>query len=263
MPSLTTQTSVRQAQELMFCYLCGDQFTNEAENHPDHVPPQSVFALPDRNFPLKVASHEGCNKAESPSDEVLGQLIAVIHHKHPEPKNAKLDLQVFEVRSSGETFLGVIGTDLKRQIARWVRGFHAALYQEFLPEQTLFAIHPPFPCGEVDQGGLSIEKVRVQHPLFVRLIKTNRLADRLDRIVCNNGKCVYECVWVLMDHGRWACVFALQIYDWVKLGDSTHFPRRGCVGWYQPKAGRPRAGTKYTRLIYPISNIHRLDPFGD
>ena len=260
MPALLTQASIRPARNLAFCYLCGQAFSTQKENHPDHVPPEAIFAQEDRNFPLKVASHRTCNNPQSKSDEVIGQLIAVIHGKQPNSENIRLNHQTFVVQNNNEPILAFINTDLIGQIWRWVRGFHAALYGEFLPFDTKMAIHPPFPCGKMQTDGFTIEKIKDQQYLFVEIIKKNRLAHCTDKIVCNNGKCNYECVWVQMDNGPWACIFALKIYDWIKLADK-HFSARGCVGWYQLKSGRPTNGTKWTTLQVPISNLEPLDPF--
>ncbi len=263
MPELLTQADVRPARHLPFCYLCGKPIPSRHDNHPDHVPPEAIFEVADRNFPLKVAAHLHCNRNLSDADEVIGQLIAVIHGKHPRPDRTKLRYEVFKIAESEVPFLAIPDTGLPGQVARWVRGFHAALYHEFMPVETRWDAQLPFPSGRVEQDGYTIDKVLPQHPLFVELIKKNRAAGRLDRVVCNNGKCHYECVWIQMDDGARACVFALRLYDWSALADSAHFERRGCVGWYQPAAGPPPSGTTWTTLDVPFSNRHPLDPFGN
>ena len=44
----------------------------------------------DRDFPLKVASHFKCNNYQSNNDEVISQMILVIHGKYPKPENNKI-----------------------------------------------------------------------------------------------------------------------------------------------------------------------------
>jgi hypothetical protein len=260
MPELYTQASIRPARDLPFCYLCGEPI-GAGENSPDHVPPRAIFAMSDRDFPLKVAAHTACNNPQSEQDEIIGQLVAVIHGKHPEPERARLDPHLFKTPDSETPFLAFIGTNVVGQIWRWVRGFHAALYSEFLPEDTRTAVHSPFPSGIAEDDGFTIEKIKGQQYLFVWILKKNRIAHRLDRVVCYNGKCVYECVWMRMDNGSWACVFGLEIYKWTELADK-HFPTRGCVGLYQPLSGRPRRGTESTTIEFPFLNLEPLDPFG-
>ena len=83
----------------------------------------------------------------------------------------------------------------------------------------------------------------------------------MDRITCYRGKCVYECIWVRADAGEWICMFGLRLYNWEDLGDVHNFPKRGCVGIYCSKAGRPAAGTIGTSLEFRTTSEHPLDPF--
>jgi len=261
MPELITQASVQSAKYLSFCYLCGQPFKAYADNHPDHIPPSAIFAKIDRDFPLKVAAHLTCNNPQSQADEIVGQLIAVIHGKQPKPERARLKHKVFKFPNNDVPVLAVLDTGLAGQIWRWVRGFHAALYKEFLPNDTKNAIHPPFPHGKQEPNGFTINKIIDQQYQFVEIVKKNRVAGCIDRIICNNGKCIYECVWVQMDNGPWACIFALKIYNWIKLADK-HFASRGCTGCYLPQSGQPTNATKWTTLEIPFSNIETLNPFG-
>jgi hypothetical protein len=254
-----SNASLQKARNLPFCYYCGHQI-NKNENHPDHIPPQAIFSKNDRNYPLKVAAHYKCNNMNSSKDEVIGQLIAIIHGKLPPPKFNRLNVKVFKTPISGVPHLAIIGADLAGQIWRWVRAFHAALYTEFLPDNVDKAIHPPLVPAKLEGGDIVAENVMKQQYLFVKLIKENRIIDCVDRIISNNGKCLYECVWVRMDDGSWGCVFALQIYNWITLADK-HFPPRGCVGLYQPNSGIPSMGTKATPLQIPVMNIEPLNPF--
>jgi hypothetical protein len=57
------------------------------------------------------------------------------------------------------------------------------------------------------------------------LDKKNRMAGRMDRIRCNNGKFTYECVWTKADQGEPCCIFGMNIYDWNRLGPA-HLPQR-------------------------------------
>ncbi len=260
MPALLTQTDVRLARNLKFCYLCGQPFQCRADNHPDHVPAKAIFAKEDHNFPLKVAAHLECNRRESATDEILGQLISVNHGRQPTEGQRTLEFKIYNVEGFQTPFLGFAQESVASQIGRWLRGFHAALYEEFLPYETPSAIHPPFPHGKLTEDGFTIKDILDQQYLFVEIIKRNRDTRTLDRIVCNNGKLVYECVWVRLE-GQWACVFGLQIYNWMNLAD-THFPRRGCVGAYKPASGLPRLGTVGTNLLFTVPNDEPLDAFG-
>lgn len=269
MPELTTQNDFRCVQELPFCYLCGNVFSKEVEQDRDHVPPRSIFATQDRDVPLILPTHPHCNRAQSDYDEIVGQLVAAIHGKYPKPTNMKLDVQVAECADTGAQSAWLSGTNLHRIVCRWLRAFHAALYREYLPDNvgppdgTMFSFDPPFPVGHVDKDGeISVDAISPHHTYFVAQVKRNRTAGRLDRIVCFNGKCVYECVWDKADGGQPICIFALNLYDWSALANTVDFPKRGCVGVYLPAKGRPLDATPATSIDLPISNIEKLDPFG-
>ncbi len=269
MPELSTQVALRPLQSLPFCYLCGEGFSENAEKTRDHIPPKSIFALEDRGAPLILPTHRNCNEAQSRYDEVVGQLIAPIHGKYPEPDRRRLDVQVAENADTETHSAWVVGTNFHKVVGRWLRAFHSALYREYLPDNdgtnggTTFSFDPPFPIGRVDEyNGITVDEIRPHHELFVEQIKQNRMAGRLDRIVCFNSKCIYECVWDKADGGQPICIFALNVYEWSALANTADFPKRGCVGVYVPVKGRPANAATATRLTMPVSNIEKRDPFG-
>lgn len=264
MPELIAEDDLREVQRLPFCYLCGEAFTSAEHITRDHVPPKSIFAKEDRTCPLILPSHRSCNEHQSVSDKVIGQLIAVQHGRYPSSqRDVHLKISVLQDTKSDESLAGIRDTDLKGAISRWMKAFHSALYRVPLPVNTRNAIHPPMPAGELKDGRLVFEQMLIQQPLFVELIKKNRAAKRLDRVVCYNGKCVYECTWERMDDGSWSCIFALNIYDWRSLGNAAQ-GQRGCVGWYQPRSGIPLTATHgVVRLLeFSVANLDPLDPFG-
>src|SRR5258707_14773641 len=106
MPGLLPQADVRPAQQLRFCYLCGQLFADPRDNHPRHVPCSSIIAKEDINFPLKVSSHLDCNRGLSSYDEVIGQLIADIHCKHTSENKNKLKEVVLKNSESYQVILG-------------------------------------------------------------------------------------------------------------------------------------------------------------
>jgi hypothetical protein len=85
MVSLLNQSDFRSAQNLPFCYLCGCQFVADDSQNRDHVPPECIFAQPDRES-LWLPAHTACNKSYSVLDEKIGQLIALRYGKiSPQP----------------------------------------------------------------------------------------------------------------------------------------------------------------------------------
>jgi hypothetical protein len=188
----------------------------------------------------------------------------VIHGRYPAPDNIRFAVDVLASDGIDQPFLGLVGTNLHNVIRRWLRGFHAALYGEFLANDTPNYLHPPFPFGNRNADNqVTVEPILDQQRLFVEIIKKNRAAGALDRIECFNSKCIYECVWESCDDGRPICIFALNLYDWKQLADSENFPPRGCVGMYSPNSGKPEGATQSTSLDVTFTNQDTLDPFAD
>jgi len=259
---LDTQNSMRAARLLRFCYLCGRNFNPAEKVNSDHVPPTGLFAIADRNFPLILPTHQKCNAMRSADDQVVGQLVGVIHGRKPNPTHKKFRVSVGRFKD-GSPAIAVRGLDLDHIIWRWVRGFHAALYNEYLPEDTRFLICPPLPEAELSASGPQFLPVAEAIPKFVEELKRNRATCTLDRIVCRNGKCRYECIWDQAEDGTWICIYALDLYQWIDLGHTSSSEPRGCIGSYIRSGGNvPMGATCATRLEFPISNHARLDPFG-
>ncbi len=226
MVSLTTQSDLRNVRNLPFCYICGKQFAASDQCDDDHVPPQAIFRKGDR-LPLKLRTHKACNEKHSGDDENFGQLIGAMDGRSPSnAKNRRL-----RVSHIAPSVGGITNLDVDAAIWRWVRGCHAALYKEPLATNW-FSIVSPFPRADQTGGGpFKLRPILPQHPLFVQVIKTQRMHGELDRVETNNGKFAYECAWVKSDDGtKWICMFAIKLYDWKRLGMTTLGPHRGCAG---------------------------------
>ena len=260
MVSLSSASELRTVQRLPFCYICGNLIASNEKATRDHVPPQGVFAIEHRQ-PLILRAHLSCNKSHETHDQHMSQLIGLRRDYLPrEPKHRRLKFQVFK-RHNDEGYAATVETvDIKTSIWGWVRGFHAALYREFLPEKINRAIELPFPEVEsLVDGRPKPAPIRPQRALFVALIKMNRAASNLDTIVSNAGNLRYECVWGEADPGVWRCVFALDVYDWRDLGP-PELRQRGCVGLYELESP-PLNATHFTTEKVDFSNADPLNPF--
>lgn len=261
MPALIYPRDFQQVRFLPFCYLCGSAFTSLDEGNcdGDHVPAKTIFAKSDR-FPLVLKTHRGCNGPFSLHDERMGQLIGLKRGYLPsDPDRRHLRI----VTTSDGKLGAVVNVNVHGAIWRWIRAFHAALYREPLPISSRAAFEVPFPSAKLKAGPLAVEPIKPQHRMFVEVIKLNRLKKNLDRIVNNNGKMKYECVWVQTDNsGPWICIFALDIYAWKDLG-SPQFGQRGCAGFYQlPDGNAPALSTRAAMSQIVPPNTEPLDPFG-
>jgi hypothetical protein len=264
-PSITTPKQLQRAFKLGFCYLCGQPFAPGDRLNRDHVPPSACFAVKDRAVPLVLPTHLDCNAARGVGDERIGQLVSLKHRGMP-PKD-KFRLNVSTVWDAGrqkhQTVVSNI--DIRGEVERWLRGFHAALYGQPLPSDAMFAIETPFPrVVPTRDGAVAVADPfrERQHLLFVRTIKDNRAARNVDRIATNNGKLLYECVWDQANNGSWMCIFGFDLYQWKDLGNVHDFRARGCAGCYQHPSGEvPPLATKAMRLLVELPNADPLDPF--
>jgi len=254
---LTTQKQLREVFDQGFCYLCGRAWDLGDETNRDHVPPRRLFSAADRTPPLVLRTHVACNNGHSPYDEQIGQLVSLRWKASPGPQDVS-SLQVSLCAPEGMVPFGAVeGLDLRFIIARWLKGFHAALYGEFLPRVS-GAIHEPFPGGDAPGEDTTLH---ASHPVFVREIRKNRAAGTLNRIVAYNGRLQFECVWSGLDDGRPMCLWALDIYAWSLLADVNNFVARSCVGWYLAVNGVPEAGARATRLEFPVESTDPLNAF--
>jgi hypothetical protein len=263
MVSIVNHKNLQAVQKLSFCYSCGGVFVPTDEIDRDHVPPRSCFALGDRTRPLILPTHKDCNGSYKVSDERVGQFISLRHGRVPSPKNDRLQFRFFRDPRTGETSGAVANVEIREAIERWVRAFHAALYQEPLDPNTRFGIETPFAVAVPTPKGIIRDTGRPQHRVFVSTIKENRAANNVDYLSANNGKLRYECVWVLTTQKVWVAVFALDIYDWKDLGRLSSGLAKGCVGFYQTPTGvPPKLACRQVTLDTVIPNEDSLDPFG-
>jgi len=262
MPRLATQKDLRAVRSLPFCYLCGGAFARDAQINRDHVPPSSAFAKADRDPPLKLKTHIECHKRWSVEDKKVGQLIALKRGERPKaPRDEALRFV------GAGNMIGVDNLNIDEAVWRWVSGFHAALYGTplVLSENSWRTLRTPFPRGTISGNTVSLQPMFHQHSMIVDAIKRNRAADNLDVLVANRGNLRYQCVWVEADdHSKWACMFAIDIYDWKDLGGHTPaIPSRGCAGLYvADNRGAPSGAAVDRRSPIAAPNEEPLDPFG-
>jgi hypothetical protein len=262
MPSIKTHRECRSAQRLSFCYLCGEEFLPGDERTRDHLPAEAAFAADDRSIGpvLWLPTHRNCNGARSADDQKLGQLIALLRFEVPASRR---DLQLnFEI--SPQQQLGALANlNLDQSVWRWVRGFHAALYGERLPDGPMKALTLPFARARKQGSVLELDPFKErQHRLIVETVKINRLKQNLDVIHTHAGKLRYECVWRQSDQGMWMCFFAVDLYDWQDLGDAGIEPRRGCAGCYaMPNGHLPVDAATAMPVPIIIPNFYPLEAF--
>ena len=263
MVSLASARDLREARSLPFCYFCGEGFAAGKKATRDHVPPKGVFAVEHRR-PLILPAHSHCNKSHQGHDQHMAQVIGLRRENVPSnPQHRLLKVHLFERPGEGGRLAAIETIDIGAAVWGWVRGFHAALYREFLPRQNRRAVELPFPeVEQLENGEATAKPVREQRAVFVEIIKMNRAAGHVDQLISNAGTVRYECVWGEVVPGLWRCAFALDVYDWRDLGP-PEMGQRGCVGIYEADH-RPVGATQSTgRTDVTYSNDDPLDPFGN
>lgn len=98
MISISTHQHCRAVQNLSFCYLCGKELVTGDVRTRDHLPPETVFAVSDRQKGpvLWLPAHKACNESEGTADQKIGQLIALRRLKVPaSPRDRQLKFTIF------------------------------------------------------------------------------------------------------------------------------------------------------------------------
>jgi len=231
--------------------------TPDSEQDRDHVPPEKVFAEMDRRQPLILQTHKQCHQDASVWDQVVTEFISLLYDG--ERIRQRLGKYV-EVFSEKDERVGMVGVHWQKILGRYLQAFHAALYREFLPNETSNRILMPFPAMFPEGGTL---KPAAVEPVFLDIadvLKKCRNAGTYDEVSCYNRRCEYFCVWRPLDNGMPACFFALRLYTWEDLGDSQHAPKRSCMGVYWTGRYPPNA-TREPVIEVPRSHFQPLNPF--
>lgn len=262
MRRVTSAPEIRAAAKLEFCYVCGCSFADGAAPTRDHVPPKRIFSEAQaQDRPLILRAHAHCNNSNSGTDKIVGQLFSLTHDEAAPRRKLKSMLRRVNLPHS-EPVAAVDGIDLNRAIWRWIRAFHAALYAQFMTDHTSYSILPPLPTLELVGECAVPVAVREQYPDISHILKQCRACDQFDSLRAWGGSLRYECAWVRADGGRFVCLFALDLNNWIKLGDVGGVTKRGCVGHYVSSLGLPAGATVLSRTEeVPVQNLRPLDPF--
>lgn len=246
--------------KIKFCYLCG-RLLSANETNRDHVPPQSAFAEPDRVDPLILRTHIECNQSWSVADESMGDLFSGLTGRELS-HNSRLRLVKIPNPVTGEEYSVITGIDLKQIVQRCIRAFHAILYSEYLPVNTLNSISMQFPSiSSHPDGDSNWESLHPMHPMVSRRLWIENRSNNCDMVTAYNGKCEYLCNWDKLDNGISCCLFALRIHEWEKLADSRLVPECCTVGIYVPPKGRPPTAARSRCLEAAIKPKDYLNPF--
>lgn len=267
MIDIRTQRQLQRLRRLGFCYLCGDQIERN-ETTRDHVVASRLILPQHRTPPLILPTHRSCNHKWAVSDGHMAELSRVLHGIQLDDDNLQLDYVIAVDPETNEEVGAASGVNIEHIVARWVQGFHAAMYGEYLPPigSTRFCISTPFPRGgiERDSGRPVFEPLQPVHVPLCRCIQANRAAGRIDRLSIYDGNVVYECVWDVVEQGgvsKPACVFAIKFYNWEELGSTPITAPRGCVGLYVPQGSPPVSSARSSPIDTSMIQFDNFNPF--
>lgn len=247
---------------IKFCYLCGEDLAGSDVNK-DHIPPIKCFAPSDRLNPLILNTHKKCNSGWSIADNRLGEILSSFNGRQfSEDKPAQIKAVKMIDRTTGEEFGAITGVDLKQVVRRIVKGFHAALYRQLLPVNTVNSISLQFPSSSV-KGLSDWEGLHPMHGAVVHRLYVDRVMNRCDSVSIYNDKCRYICSWDRLDNGVSCCLFAISLYEWEQMVDPRLGPKACCVGLYSPPGGRPKGAAISSPFVLPPYDGVRLNPFDD
>lgn len=259
---INTDKQLQQVQRLGFCYVCGDAFTSEDGSQRrtrDHVPPRAVFKPSDlARAPLILSAHEMCNRGNSNRDELIGQLASLLHRRPVRPERLRLSATLFRNEEEGDV-AGLTGIELEETVWRWARASHTALYREFLPDDALGSILPPFPTGRVHEDVLTFDGAAPSMKELSFQLGANLRSGNCDEIHAFTQKYRYVCTWLTADRGDSFCMFGIRLYDWERMTDTRRFPERACLGWYQHS--RPPCAAVGTNFGPMPATWMNLNPF--
>lgn len=262
MTTIRTEHQLKRIYDPGFCYLCGESWSPDDETDDDHVLPTNGFLPEDRKQPLILRTHKVCHEPKGNYDVRVGQIFKILHGTMPSNfGDYKLELTKWTDPSTGEEVGGITDFEFTRILIGWLKGFHTALYREYLPHNgRRFAYTSPWPSFLGDPN--HVEPIQAVHEKWVETLVASRMARMIDGIAVRNGKVRYECTWDRLDNGQPVCVFALDIYDWTRLSPPHAGPKRTCTGIYHA-AKIPKTASRATSLIIPGRLRNPYDAFGE
>jgi hypothetical protein len=250
---------IKAVRRIGFCYICGEPLERKRGVgwNVDHVPP--IAYVSGRAAALPMRAHPACNHAWSARDERGAQFVSTMIGRYPSsPANIRIDVTRFPNPVTGESRFGVLDFGFEKDVRRIVRAFHAAVYNDYLPEPGI-EVSLPFAAGHAPAGVPEADPFPVWHTDVVLHLLRSDHVKRLDRLLCGKNECEYICTWMLSKPGLWQCVFGLRVHTWGHMGEPA-FGQRGCVGFYHRK-GPPVGASEAPTIDLRIRIPNRLDPF--
>lgn len=231
MPTLCQRILFQKKMEdtrrsIAFCYLCGEDLP--PCNKPgvrqqiigEHVIPRALLGDVPKNqsetWAIKLDVHRQCEQLRKQKVDHWLKLLQEMHIK-PNHKWAKLghiynmplrpsQVILSRMRNAVPAFTGC--SELFQGVWQWIRGLHAALYLQFLPEEIWHCSYPPVPACSSQNDGPTLEETETQSYLILSNIGLAESLDKWDGITAWSGAVQYRCVW-------WQCTASTEKRKWI------------------------------------------------
>lgn len=231
-------------QRLCFCYLCGQSLA-EQDTRTEHVLARGLLdadSVSSSSWPITLRVHAQCDQEhKQPFDSVL---IAVqrVHSQSlqsvPKSDRAIVRKRIRESETAGvpASLSAYEASACFRSIWASVRGFHASLYQSFLPNDTkrlVFAPAPSFNHREATPIDQQLDRDRWMAERIALANSAATLEGSWDGITAWDERVKYRCVWHPLPESRsskWLCLWTLstpQVLSWSRSVTGLETPWRG------------------------------------
>jgi hypothetical protein len=218
-------------ERIGFCYLCGENLPSRdkpgyrQEIIGEHVIPRSLLGdIPAKHpqaWAVELNVHRKCEQSGKQHVDHWLKLLQEVHVK-PADRWAKPghlgNLPIYPSQvirpDTGEILPAFSGCrELFEGVWRWIRGMHASLYLQFLPDNIRHFSYPPVPVCSSQSSGPTIEETETQTHLILSIISHAESQDKWDGITAWCDLVRYRCVWWQLANRKykasWICFWTL------------------------------------------------------
>ena len=201
----------RRRREMRCCYLCAEGLPPRGPGYRklvsgEHVVPRALLGPPPRAaheaWPVKLDVHRDCERKKKQPYDWAPATLARISTSPPSEwplrgELRRLNLEPTLTRiAEGQPFLPTLSNaaPVLEGVATWIRGMHAALYDEFIPASPRNAVFPPVPAASPEHGIPFLETEQWSWIVRTAVERATSL-DKWDGIRAWGGRLRYRCVW--------------------------------------------------------------------
>ncbi len=283
---IRTQAEAQAARKATrFCYLCGEQLRSPGDTRSritnDHIIPKAVL-LPSRDhgdWPFILRVHATCHgQKNSVADDILTPWHRVmsgdseIYNRQDVAVVRKVCTPLNQQDGLLPATPVSIDTRIPDGVWNWVRGFHAGLFAEYLPNDTRQHAFLPMPqefLYTTERGtgrrmpGLSVSQMQRQRELILQAIELVSHDGRANTVEFWSGRCTYKAMWLrVSDHFQ--CWWALCVPNVQRHSEGLGLRGLPWLGGYERTAlpdgaiavslSEVRAMTHEHDTAYPLPN---------